>query len=364
MTAEFLDKILTHDDSDINEAVRFIYALQHGKLSPLKSGIDHLDTICLGGLFPGMIICIVSRSGMGKTFTVNQLRSNILSDKDRNVGMLLWNLEMEMKALLIQEFSKKIKNKTKAEILNTPPTQEELQIQKEVTDGFRDPRLLRINTTMTPEDFYKVNREYILRNQDKYDQLFILVDHIGILKGSDKTESIHQTMEYVNQLKLEFSRKVTFIILGQLNRNIEARWKGKESNPMNVFPSSGDVYGSDAMYHYADVILSQVIPSSVHMETYGVVNIERLPHMKEHVYDEDLNSPKELVRLKGHNRIYYHYLKVRQEDGNPKIYGQVLSKRVEEQENSLYKVYKQNEQPPEKPTNSKLEDYDDDEFDF
>ena len=158
----------------------------------------------------------------------------------------------------------------------------------------------------------------------------MIIDHIGIIQGSNKTESIHETMEYVNRLKLEFPNKFTFIVLGQLNREIETRWRNRETNPFTLFPDSSSIFASDAMVHYSDVVMAQVIPQVAGMEKYGVINRERNPHLESHIVDEDLVSPKEYVRLRGDNRIYYHYLKLRLDDGNPRIYGDILNTEIEE----------------------------------
>ena len=240
----------------------------------------------------------------------------------------LWNLEMPFFTLLMGELKKALKKSLKA-ILSSPPTEEEKPIYKKVADEFRDPRLTKIDETLDPQEFYEVTKAYTEENRDKK-QLFIILDHIGIIKGVNKTESIYQTMEYMNKLKLEYPGLLTFIVLGQLNREIENRWRSKDTNPFVLFPDSSSLFASDSCMFFGDIVLAQVIPQNVGMDKYGVINRERNPHLEDHIVEEDKASPKDYVRLKGHNRIYYHYLKVRLQDGEPTTYCQILDEEQEE----------------------------------
>lgn len=323
-----IDRLLKQSLKGVNDAVKSIFSYQKKEIIPLKSGIDHLDTIALGGMYPDTVISITARASNGKSYTANSIRTNLLKNKSENIGLLFWNLEMPFFTLLMVEL-KKVLNKSLKFILNNPPTESELPLYKQVADEFRDPRLTKIDETVTPLEFYLVTKKYIEDNQDK-DQLFILLDHIGIIKGTNKTESIHETMEYINMLKLEFPGKLTFIVLGQLNREIENRWRSKDSNPFTLFPDGSSIFGSDSIIFFSDIVMAQVIPQVAGMDKYGVINRTRNEHLEEHIVDEDKVSPKDYVRLKGNNRIYYHYLKVRLMDGEPTIYCEILDPEQEE----------------------------------
>ena len=143
-------------------------------------------------------------------------------------------------------------------------------------------------------------------------------------------------------LKLEFPGLLTFIVLGQLNREIENRWRNKDSNPFTLFPDGSSIYGSDSIVFFSDIVLAQVIPKVAGMDKYGIINRERNPHLEDHILDEDKASPKDYVRLKGHNRIYYHYLKVRLMDGEPTIYCQILDPEQEEFNTAVSQYEKDN----------------------
>jgi len=328
MNKEKIDKLLEHSVENVNSTVRFLTSLQKKEIVPISSGIDHLDKICLGGLLPDLCISVVSRSGSGKTYTINRIRKAIMQNQGDDIGVLLWNLEMPFFTLLLVELKKALKKPLKW-IVSNLPTDDEKPLYRKVADEFRDKRLTKIDEAVTPDEFYEVTKAYIEKNKDKR-QLFIMLDHIGIIKGKNKTESVGETVEHTNRLKLEYPGLLTFIILGQLNREIESRWKQEKTDPKSLSPLTSDVFSSDQLLFFSDVVMAQVIPQNVNMEQYVPVNKERYSYLNKHFIDGN-NPTSEYVRLKGVNRIYYHYLKVRLQDGEPTIYCDILDTEAEEQ---------------------------------
>lgn len=325
---ENLNKLLDKNNSGIDDAVRSIHNYQIGKFNPIKTSYSFLNDLSLGGLLPGLIITILGRPQNGKSYIVQQLREDIMRDKKRDIATLLYNLEMPWFSLLLVQIKKRI-GKSFKEILSISPTTEETKIMREITDDFRDPRLTTITTALTPSEWDYTTRLWIEQNLDK-EQLFVLYDHAGITKGTNKLEAIFELMERANNIKLDYSNKVTFIILGQLNREIERLFRTRDLNPINLRVTSEYIYGSDALQQYSDIIIASTIPQRFGLEKYCAVNKERYKHLEEHIIDEDRESPKEYVRLKGLNRIYYDILKTRLNDDEPTLYCEILDQEQEE----------------------------------
>ena len=328
-----LDKLLVRDNRSINDAVKTLSKFQSGEMNPVKTSFEFLNEICLGGLLPNLILAILGRPSHGKTHLASQLKEDILSDKERNIGLLYFNWEMPTFALLLTQLRKKLK-KNLREILYNKPTEDELILMKETASEFRDPRLTTVERSLTPKEFDYLVRKYIEDNLDK-EQLFIVVDHVGITKGTNKLEAIFELLEVCNGIKLDYPNRITFIILGQLNREIERLWRTRDINPINLRVTSEYIYGSDALQQFADVIVSSVIPEKAGLDKYCTVNRERYKHLEEHIVPEDQHSAKDYVRLKGQNRVYFDFLKVRLDDGTPKLYCEILSKEQEELNDSM-----------------------------
>ena len=218
--------------------------------------------------------------------------------------------------------------------MNLKPSPGQLAVMKKTADEFRDPRLTTVDRSLTPQEFDYVCRKYIADNPD-LEQIFMVVDHVGITKGQNKQQAIFELLEICNNLKLDFPNLLTFIVLGQLNRQIELLWRTKDLNPINLRVTSEYIYGADALQQYADVIVASVIPEKAGFEDKGYCTIRRkgYPHLEEHIKDEDRNSPKDYVRLKSMNRVYFDFMKVRLDDGTPRLYCQIID------ENQLEEIY-------------------------
>ena len=92
-----------------------------------------------------------------------------------------------------------------------------------------------------------------------------------------------------NELKKSF--KVAFVILSQLNRNIESPQRLLE--PSQHYPKKADLFASDASFQFSDVVMVSINPEQLGLDSYGP---QHLP-------------------VKG--RLYFHWLKLR--EGNPCI---------------------------------------------
>lgn len=345
-----LDKLLEKNNKGVNKAVRTLYDIQCKNIKSLSTKYEFLNNLCFGGLLPDSVITFLARPSHGKTYFANSIRRDILSDKSRNIGLLYYNWEMSWFNLLLIEAKKKLQKSYK-DILNNEPTEEELSVMKEIADEFRDTRFHSIDRSLTPEEFDYVTRKYIEQNLDK-DQIFIFIDHIGITKGDNKFQAIYGIMEVCNGIKLDYPQKLTFIILGQLNREIEKLWRS-DTKSINLAPTSEYIYGSDAIQQFSDLIIAMVIPQRMNMEEYVALNIERNPHLREHVIPKYEAKPGDIKVLKGLNRIYYHVLKHRLQDDLPSTYCEILSKDAEDK----IEVYKQFEKEV-------VVDDEEDEFEF
>ena len=290
-----LDKLLKKTNKGINDAIKTLDRFQKKDITLVKTSFPFLDDVCLGGLMPNLILAILGRPSHGKTYIASQLKEDILADKKRDIGLLYFNWEMPTFALLLTQIRKRLMIPLR-EILNLNPNKEQLAVMKEVADGFRDERLVTVEKSLSPTEFDYVCRKYIEENIEK-EQLFIVVDHVGITKGSNKLEAIFEILEVMNNLKLDYPNKLTFIVLGQLNRDIERLWRTRDINPINLRVTSEYIYGSDALQQYADVIVASVIPEKAGLEKYCTVNRKRYEHLEEHIVDEDKASPKDYVRL-------------------------------------------------------------------
>lgn len=323
------DKFLGNDNENFDRAVRSLTAIQRGDFPPISTGLDFMDTMMLGGFMRQTVNTIAARSGNGKSWLSANLKTNVL-DSGRNVAVLDFDLEMPEFTNLILALKKEL-NKPLLEILNNlPSSKTEKESYKKVANRFRDPRINRITTTMIPDDFLAVTKEFLERNKDK-EMAFVFLDHILVLLGENKNTTLLRAMEGINALKMEYPNSC-FVIMSQLNREFEQNIRNT-SQPLLQFPTSSSFYASDSMLFYSDLCVALVLPSRFNIETYGAINREHNKHLLDHVAEDDKESTKTYLRLKAFNRIYYHFIKIRLfEEGVPTIYCKVLSSEKEKEE--------------------------------
>jgi len=324
-------QILSDGNKTIDQAVRFINSVQHGDVQPIKTSYEHLNDMHMGGIFPQSITTIVARPSHGKTYFMYRLTEDIMSDElnpSLSKAMLIYNWEMSTPNILLSKFKVALK-KPFSKILSEPFSEEEKQIVKEITDNYRDERVIKVDRVLTPQYYYETTKYFLEQNKDK-DYCFVATDHVGmVLKGSSsKHVAMEELLEYQNELKKEYKNSV-FINLAQLRRDIELRWRSEDSNPFNHRPNSNDIYNADAMQQVSDVIVALVLPQKPGLDTYSRVKIDNYKHLEEHF--SSLGSSGEYVPLRGDNRIYYEYLKVRMDDFDKSyLYAELLNKDQED----------------------------------
>lgn len=341
MNRDEIDKILSGESSEIVEAHKSIVELQKDKSGILKTGISHLDSFLVGGLNNRMIF-ILSRPSMGKSFNLETIIDNLLNPEinaNQDIRALRINMEMGSQQMLMRDLRKAL-NKKMSDIIKDVYTEEEREIVKQVVAKHQDSRVINFSKTVSGDDL-RYTLDKFLENSGADTKKVILVDHLSIYP--DK-KTIDDVLSICNEYKLK-DKNLSFIFYAQLNRTVEDLWRsGKDTkvNPRNMLPNSSHALSTDVMFQYADIVMTMVIPQVVDCEEFAAVHRERNQHLKEHFIDD--NGDNAFVRLKGRNRIYYSYIKIRMVDDfeDPRLYCDILNPEYEQTAN---KIYQENKKP-------------------
>ena len=144
----------------------------------------------------------------------------------------------------------------------------------------------------TVEEMCATIHAYMIENKEEneYTNTLVTIDHSALFKiGSkfkDKFEMLYGLGEALTDMKKKFP--IAFLVLSQLNRNVEHPDRAKDGQYGNYILDS-DIYGSDALLQHADVVLGINRPFGRRIKFYG-------PE-KYIINDEDL--------------LIFHYLKSR-----------------------------------------------------
>jgi replicative DNA helicase len=336
MTAEEIDDILNGKSNEVLEACAEIASLQKREIASIKTGISDVDHFLITGL-NNMMVFIGARPSMGKTHMANVVKDNLL-DKELNpnidIALLHLNWEMQTKSSVLRHMKRKL-GRSMRDILSREFTEEEKVDVKEIMKPLFDDRVLNFNHIIEGEAFEYLVESYIAKNEGK--EVVVLIDHIHILLTKNQ---IDEFLFSCNKLKKKYTN-LSFIIFFQLNRELERRWRGgadakMKLNPKNFVPNSGDIYNSDSLYQFGDLIMTMVIPQVVDLDEYTTINKNRNKHLEPHFIDN--SGDNKTAKLKGRNRIYRNYIKIRLNDNfeDPRIYCEILDPTVEDEVNQTY----------------------------
>ena len=303
MTVESIQKPL-------KQALKFINDIQKKERELVRTNREWLDTI--GGILPQSVITIVATSFGGKSTELENIKADIM---DRNINpsadKYIWfshSLEMTPTSTTLRDIRKLLKKYIK-DILQNEFNEQEKQIVNNYYIGKNDGRFFVNYTAPTPEEFFASVSEFLDLHRDK-EAVFIDIDHAALMKSSQdgKKSAIDGLGEYINSLKLKYENAY-FIILSQLNRNLDTRIQEK-SNMMRILRS--DIYQSDTLFHLSDYLYGLQNASYLGVEQYRKINPEKYPHLEHRFTEEPDKNGK--VSLLTERCIFVEILKDRTAD--------------------------------------------------
>lgn len=285
------------------EEVRYIKGRFSGEIKSAKTPWKTWNEIYTDGFEWGWIITIAGLSGSGKTALLNILETQMFEcNKDQEISVLSFNFEMLARRLV----GRKISGFLKKSVRQIYSAEVEGNISKEEIDALEE----NVRNVITKYDISYVEMPgsvseieyaaegFILERQktNPDTKVVITLDHsilVKKLKGSER-DTLTELMACFNELKKRYPNTL-FIVLSQLNRNIEKEERKKSYGPERAlhYPQKSDIFGSEALYQFSDAVIVFHRPELLGITHYG---------------------PKGLPTK---DVIYCHHLKAR--DGTPRI---------------------------------------------
>ena len=301
----------------IDDAVKKIIRYQKGLDKPILTDLDHFNENCMGGIFAGMIITIAGVSGHGKSFLLQRIEESIFN-KDLNPDcddyvLLRCNYEMSVFKLLVRRLRRSLKKSMKEVLFQEIVDEDKIRF-KEVADEERNPNIFYFEEPTDPETWYNTVKEFLQGHTDKK-RVVVTIDHIALIRDvlRGKKKAMDDLVEYINSLKKEFSN-VSFIILSQMNREIEGR-----TDIRFLAPQRSDLFNSDTMYQISDIVMVVHNPYKLGRDKYMVVpglaedEEGRVKNSKYAYLEEFMTSPENnTTNFDTKGVIFYHYLKMRE----------------------------------------------------
>jgi replicative DNA helicase len=252
-------------------------AKREGKIPALITAWPKFNDAFCDGLEWRTITVVGARPGTGKTLFMEQVVSDIIEkNPDQKFRVLKFQMEMVDETSAIRKFGLI----TGADY-NTLMSKDGKLVDKKLFEKCVEYYKSTINNdlinviydTCTVSEMcatihYELER---YKNEDgTYPNMLVTIDHSALFKNDigqkDKFEMLGALGEALTYMKKNYP--VAFVVLSQLNRNIDDTKRQVEANYGNYVLDS-DIYGSDALLQHADVVIGINKPSIRKIKKYG-----------------------------------------------------------------------------------------------
>ena len=154
----------------------------------------------------------------------------------------------------------------------------------------------------TVEEIYMTILHFYKEKCRNGEGLIITLDHSILVKGKkgelERTICV-ELMTMFNYLKKQI--KCTTVLLSQLNREVESVERVME--PSQHYPKKRDIFASDSLYMFSDVVTVMMNPEQLGMQSYGPRNLPVRGFLYWHVLKVREGEPQILQML---NQLKYN----------------------------------------------------------
>ncbi len=252
-------------------------AKREGKIPALVSSWPKFNDAFCDGLEWKTITVVGARPGTGKTLFMEQLVSDILSkNPDQEFRVLKFQMEMVDETSGIRKFGL-ITGADYNTLMSKDGKLVDKKLFEKCVEYYKETStsdLINVvyDTCTVNEMCATVHYEFerYKKSDGKYQNMLVTIDHSALFKNDvgqrDKFEMLGALGEALTMMKKKYP--VAFVVLSQLNRNIDDIKRQVEANYGNYVLDS-DIYGSDALLQHADVVIGINKPSIRRIQKYG-----------------------------------------------------------------------------------------------
>lgn len=307
-----LDRVLpySHISTGIEQTIDFIKGRRDGKVPSLKTSKNKFNDVFLDGVDWFRILTIAGLSGSGKSTILEEFKRDFFElNPQQDFEMLSFEFEMRIEDQLARSIAPKLGISVK-EMYSQSWQLSEDKLKKVIAALNSKPNRPQfyINEIGSVTEVEKTILQFVEDRQlvEKNKGIVITLDHALLTKGKmtdkekDKIDELMHAFVAMKQYFSSIGLKCIFIVLSQLNRDIESN--ERILNPYLHYPKKNDIFAASSVYYCSDYV----------MVTHKPANI---PGMREHYgppidgwpFGLPVYSPKDNKTP----MIYWHIIKER-----------------------------------------------------
>ena len=259
------------------EALHYMQGRQKGLIKSIRTPWPKFNDAGTDGIEWNTLTVIGGRSGAGKTLVKDNIINSAFDlNKGENFRVLEFQFEMLSRVTAIREFSSVVKKSYKDLCsANEPLDSETLKVCYEYAkEKIKHP----IDVVETPMSVPEIEETIVNYMEDhinnegqhpQYTKTIITLDHSYLIKvtgSQSKQDMLYDFAEMLTKLKRRYP--IAFIILSQLNRNIDNPERNEDGRAGNYILTS-DLMGADALLQHADIVVGLNRPGYFKVKFYG-----------------------------------------------------------------------------------------------
>lgn len=251
------------------------------------------------------INAIVGRPGSNKTAILDLIIEDVMGYENNKIKSAIYH---QLELPIFEIFKRKMLRDEYIMSFNDEITRD---IAEKFYNQNKSKDIYYVDYSYTVSEFYNTTLQWITeKGISVYNMGLVAVDHM-LLFPSYELDNLFKAF-------VELKKKGCIIILlSQLNRNIEDQQRKSNGSFKNIINPS-DIYASDKLYHYCDLIIAADMPYSRNITLWGPNNI---PIGKTDIIVSHLKNRNGLKRYYLSRQVRPYMIDVIREIEQDEIYG-------------------------------------------
>jgi replicative DNA helicase len=266
-------KIWKSQKEGLKESLDYLKGRKEGLITSIKTPWVKFNDATTDGLEWNTLTVVAGRPGSGKTLIKDQIiREAFVRNPGETFNVLEFQLEMLARMSAVREYSA-ILGKSYKYLCSADGVlaDEDLQRCYEYAKKKVNLPIDIVENSVTADEFKAIIEDYMEEKKilGKYTKTIITLDHSILLKkksGQQRLDALSDLGDVLTELKRKYP--ILFIILSQLNRNIDNPERNEDGKYGN-FVLESDIFGGDALLQHADTVIGINRPAKQKIRFYG-----------------------------------------------------------------------------------------------